>query len=92
VGEAEHPHRRFRHVALQVADHRSVLHLLLDNGLRVAQVGFDGAEKVITSPDDPLDFGTVSSFVQDPDGKLIELLELGHGIFAEIQGERRLGT
>jgi catechol 2,3-dioxygenase-like lactoylglutathione lyase family enzyme len=82
TGEAEHPHHGYRHVALQVADLRPVLHRLLDHGLRVFQAGFDGGEKAITCRDDPLDFGIGSIFVRDPDGNLIEFLRLGHGIFA----------
>jgi catechol 2,3-dioxygenase-like lactoylglutathione lyase family enzyme len=66
---------------------RPVLHLLLDHGQRVFQTGFDGVEKEITSREDPLGFGIGSIFVRDPDGNLIEFLQLGHGIFADRSGE-----
>jgi catechol 2,3-dioxygenase-like lactoylglutathione lyase family enzyme len=81
TGEAEHPHYRFRHVALQVAELRPVLGFLLDSGIRVFQTGFDGAEKVVLEKGDPMDFGTGSLFVNDPDGNTIEFLQIGHGIF-----------
>jgi len=83
TGEPEPPHHRFRHVALRVADLRSAHKLLLGKGLRLFQAGFDGSEKVVESADDPLDFGTGSLFLHDPDGNLIEFLQLGHGIFAQ---------
>lgn len=82
-GEGEDPGwHAYRHVALQVADLRATLQVLLARGVPVAQIGFDGSRRVVTSPDDPLDFGVGSLFVHDPDGNLIEFLELGHGIFA----------
>ena len=76
------PHHAYRHVALQVADLRAILGVLLAGGVRVSQIGFDGGERAVTSADDPLDFGVGSLFVRDPDGNLIEFLQLGHGIFA----------
>jgi catechol 2,3-dioxygenase-like lactoylglutathione lyase family enzyme len=77
----EPPHHAYRHVALQVADLRAALHLLLTGKVRVIQVAFDGSEREITSPDDPMDFGVGSLFIRDPDGNLIEFLQRGHGIF-----------
>jgi len=79
VGDAAH--LAYRHVALQVRDLRAVLQPLLIHGIRVVQLNFQGEERTITSPDDPLDFGVGSLFVRDPDGNLIEFLQLGHGIF-----------
>jgi hypothetical protein len=35
----------------------------------------------VNSPDDPLDFGVGTLFVRDPDGNLVEFLQLGHGLF-----------
>jgi catechol 2,3-dioxygenase-like lactoylglutathione lyase family enzyme len=77
----EPPHHEYRHVALQVADLRTALGVLLDGGVRVFQADFQGNERDLTSPDDPLDFGVGSLFARDPDGNLIEFLQLGHGIF-----------
>ncbi|MDG3002225.1 VOC family protein [Paludisphaera mucosa] len=81
-GEDEPQHHRFRHVALQVADLRATLRLLLNEGIRVSQFDFDGRERDVAAPDDPLDFGVGSLFVRDPDGNTIEFLQLGHGLFA----------
>lgn len=80
-GEPEHPHHRYRHVAFQVADLRPVLDLLLDHGLRVFQADFRGNERTVPAKGDPLDYGTGSLFVLDPDANMIEFLQLGHGIF-----------
>jgi len=74
-------HHAYRHVALQVPDLRAVLRLLLPGGVRVFQADFHGAEREVTTHDAPLDFGVGSLFVCDPDGNLIEFLQLGHGIF-----------
>ena len=82
----EPAHHAYRHVALQVADLRAALGRLLAGGVRVFQADFQGGEREVTSQDDPLDFGVGTLFVRDPDGNLIELLQLGHGIFtAEMQ-------
>jgi catechol 2,3-dioxygenase-like lactoylglutathione lyase family enzyme len=78
---ADPPYHAYRHVALQVADLRAALRALLAGGVLVSQVGFDGDERVVASADGPLDFGVGSLFVRDPDGNLIEFLQLGHGIF-----------
>jgi catechol 2,3-dioxygenase-like lactoylglutathione lyase family enzyme len=58
------------------------LELLLDRGERVFQADFQGNERTVATKDDPLDFGTGSLFVSDPDGNLIEFLQRGHGMFA----------
>ena len=75
------PHHAYRHIALQVPDLRAVLRVLLAGGVRVAQIDFGGGEREVSSGDDSLDFGVGSLFVRDPDGNLIEFLQLGHGIF-----------
>jgi catechol 2,3-dioxygenase-like lactoylglutathione lyase family enzyme len=83
---AEPPHHAYRHVALQVDDLRAVLRVLLAGGVRVFQADFQGGEQEVTKGDDPIDFGVGTLFVRDPDGNLIEFLQLGHGIFtAEMQ-------
>jgi catechol 2,3-dioxygenase-like lactoylglutathione lyase family enzyme len=83
---AEPPHHAYRHVALQVDDLRAVLGVLLANGVRVFQADFQGGEQEVTAPDDPIDFGVGTLFVRDPDGNLIEFLQLGHGLFtADMQ-------
>lgn len=75
--------QRFQHVALQVPDLRAVLAVLIDEGVRVFQVDFQGNEKILDSSFDPIDFGVGSLFVHDPDGNLVEFMQLGHGIFAK---------
>lgn len=77
----EASHHAYRHLALQVPDLRSVLRVLLEGRLEVTQTGFDGQSRLVTSIDDPMDFGVGSLFVRDPDGNLIEFLQQGHGIF-----------
>jgi catechol 2,3-dioxygenase-like lactoylglutathione lyase family enzyme len=81
----EPPWHAYRHVALQVGDLHATLRALLAHGLVVSQIGFDGTRRPVTSPDDPLDFGIGTLFVNDPDGNLIEFLQLGHGVFAAEQ-------
>ena len=79
----EPKHHSYRHVALQVADVRAVLHILPPSRTRLFQADLLGREQDVVSADDPLDFGVGSLFVRDPDGNLIEFLQLGHGIFSE---------
>ena len=52
------PNLALRHVALQVPDLRALLGLLIDRGVGVFQVDFDGSVRHLASPDDPLDFGS----------------------------------
>jgi len=77
----EPAHHKYRHVALQVSDLRGVLRVLLAHGLHVFQADFSGGERELTSGDVPMDFGVGTLFTRDPDGNLIEFLQLGHGIF-----------
>jgi len=44
---------------------------------------FEGKTKPIDSPEAPLDFGIGTLFVYDPDGNLVEFIQLGSGIFRE---------
>ncbi len=81
AGVDETLRHRIQHVALQVPDLRVVLGRLLDRDAPVFQMGFDGGRKRMTSTDEPIDFGTGSLFVYDPDGNLIEFMQLGHGVF-----------
>lgn len=78
---ADPPHHAYRHVALQVPDLRAILRVLLAGNVSVFQADFSGGERVAGSADAPLDFGVGSLFVRDPDGNLIEFLQIGHGIF-----------
>jgi catechol 2,3-dioxygenase-like lactoylglutathione lyase family enzyme len=91
VEAADPPHHAYRHVALQVPDLRVVAGVLLSAGLRVYQADFSGGERDVTSADAPLDFGVGALFVRDPDGNLIEFLQLGHGIFTPDMQPRAAG-
>ncbi|WP_178130490.1 VOC family protein [Reyranella sp. CPCC 100927] len=75
-------HHPVQHVALQVPDLRSTLASLLDCGCTPFQIDFAGNTHAVTQPLDPLDFGIGTLFVRDPDGNLVEFLQLGHGLFA----------
>jgi catechol 2,3-dioxygenase-like lactoylglutathione lyase family enzyme len=77
----EPKHHAYRHVALQVSDLRAVLHILPASRPRLFQADLLGQERDVVSRDDTLDFGVGSLFVRDPDGNLIEFLQMGHGIF-----------
>jgi catechol 2,3-dioxygenase-like lactoylglutathione lyase family enzyme len=77
----EAPHHAYRHVAFQVPGLRAVLQRLLGHGLRVFQADFTAGDREVTSVDDPLTYGVGTLFVRDPDGNLIEFLQIGHGLF-----------
>jgi catechol 2,3-dioxygenase-like lactoylglutathione lyase family enzyme len=70
-----------QHFALQVPSLRTVLHELLAAGAAVFQMDFEGQERRVSASDDPLDFGLGTIFTRDPDGNLVEFLQIGHGIF-----------
>jgi catechol 2,3-dioxygenase-like lactoylglutathione lyase family enzyme len=76
-------YHQINHVAIRVSHLRPVLHLLLKHGHTPCQMDFEGNEKELTDPDDPLDFGLGTLFVNDPDGNLLEFLQVGHGVFQE---------
>jgi catechol 2,3-dioxygenase-like lactoylglutathione lyase family enzyme len=82
---------KLQHFALQVKDLRPVLKLLLDHGHQPFQTDFQSNRRTPTTADDPLDFGTGSLFVHDPDENLIEFLQLGHGLFTEEMSPRPRG-
>jgi len=70
-----------QHFALQVPDLQEILALLLNNTQKPFQMDFEGKTKDVTSLDDPLDFGIGTLFVYDPDGNLVEFVQIGRGIF-----------
>jgi catechol 2,3-dioxygenase-like lactoylglutathione lyase family enzyme len=84
---ADLPYDAARHFTLEVESLGEVARLLLAHGLRPYQVTVDQARRhEITSPDDPLDFGIGTIFVEDPDGNSVEFLQPDRGISAEILG------
>ena len=56
--------------------------LLLKGGLKPFQMDFKGDTNEINGEADPLNFGTGTVFVYDPDGNLVEFIQLGRGIFS----------
>jgi catechol 2,3-dioxygenase-like lactoylglutathione lyase family enzyme len=76
-----------RHFTLEVARLEEIASLLLTHGLRPYQVTVNQAcRRDINSPDEPLDFGIGTIFVEDPDGNAVEFLQRDRGITAEILG------
>jgi catechol 2,3-dioxygenase-like lactoylglutathione lyase family enzyme len=72
-----------QHFALEVPDLRAVQHLLLSKKQKPFQMDFEGKTKAVSSVEDRLDFGIGTLFVYDPDGNLVEFVQLGSGIFRE---------
>jgi catechol 2,3-dioxygenase-like lactoylglutathione lyase family enzyme len=82
---------KFQHFALQVRDLREVLKLLLRHGHQPFQSDFQSNRRVLTTPDESLDFGTGTLFTYDPEGNLVEFLQLGRGLFTEDMSPRARG-
>jgi catechol 2,3-dioxygenase-like lactoylglutathione lyase family enzyme len=73
-----------QHFALQVPNLDLVLKTLIDSRLNPFQMDFEGNIKQVVSRDDDLEFGIGTLFVEDPDGNLVEFLQMGKGKFKEI--------
>lgn len=81
------PRNPARHFTLEVERLDAAAAHLLARGLRPYQVTVDQLHRrEITAPDDPLDFGIGTVFVDDPDGNSVEFLQRTRGITAEILG------
>ena len=76
-------YHEIQHFALQVKDLKKVQLRLLEFNLKPYQMDFNGNVQDITTPEDGLLFGIGTIFVTDPDGNLIEFIELGKGVFSE---------
>jgi catechol 2,3-dioxygenase-like lactoylglutathione lyase family enzyme len=72
-----------QHFALQVPNIRDVLRLLLNASKEPFQMDFEGVSSPVRSADGPLSFGIGTLFVTDPDGNLVEFVQMGHGIYTE---------
>jgi catechol 2,3-dioxygenase-like lactoylglutathione lyase family enzyme len=70
-----------QHFALQVENLNEVRSILLDGGLKPFQMDFEGNVKEVASKSAELNFGIGTLFVYDPDGNLVEFLQLGVGAF-----------
>jgi catechol 2,3-dioxygenase-like lactoylglutathione lyase family enzyme len=81
------PNPGLQHFPLQIADLRDILVLLLAAGRSPFQMNRGIIEHTVKEPDDPLSFGTQTLFVRDPDGNLIEFVELGRGLFSARTSE-----
>ncbi len=68
----------------QVADLPSVVATLLDAGERPYQLSLNPAEgrRDVASPQQDLDFGIGTIFCNDPDGNVVEFVDVTRGIFA----------
>ncbi len=75
--------KEIQHIALQVSSLSEALSVLLEAGLSVFQMNFQGETRDLTSAAAPLDFGLGTLFFNDFDGNLIELIEPGRGVFTE---------
>ena len=73
----EPKHRSYRHIPLQASDSRAVLHALPRSRPSAVNAAVPGVEKPLASDLDPVDFGDGSLLIRDPDGNLVEFLELG---------------
>jgi catechol 2,3-dioxygenase-like lactoylglutathione lyase family enzyme len=76
-------YHEIQHFALQVPDLYEIVDLLLEHNLKPFQMDFEGNTKEVKSLDDPLDFGIGTLFVYDPDGNLVEFVQIGRGLFVE---------
>jgi catechol 2,3-dioxygenase-like lactoylglutathione lyase family enzyme len=74
-----------RHFALEVERLETVVDLLLHHRLQPFQADVNQQQRhYITSSSDPLDFGIGTVFIEDPDGNVVEFIQQGRGIFAEV--------
>lgn len=76
-----------RHCAFRVDNLEEAVTTLLAKGLRPFQVelGAGGRRKDLVDADD-LSFGIGTVFVSDPDGNVLEFVDIGRGIFKDVQG------
>ena len=76
-----------RHLAFQVDDLEDAVSTLIAKGLRPFQVelGAHGARKDLFDTAD-LSFGIGTVFVSDPDGNIVEFVDVERGIFREVLG------
>jgi catechol 2,3-dioxygenase-like lactoylglutathione lyase family enzyme len=72
---------KIQHVAFQVDNLQTALRDFIHAGVAPFQMDFQGAEKQILSAEDDLGFGIGTIFVTDPDGNLLEFIQLGRGIY-----------
>jgi hypothetical protein len=73
------------HAALQVRDLHAVLARLLESGQHPYQLSLSNPEpRYVQDPHDKLTYGLGTLFVNDPDGNVLEFVDVTKGIFAEV--------
>jgi glyoxylase I family protein len=82
AGGDESLQHRYQHVAIQVDDVGAICRRLMAMSLEPFQINSQLEFRPIPSPDDDLSYGTGSVLVRDPDGNLIEFMQIGRALFA----------
>jgi catechol 2,3-dioxygenase-like lactoylglutathione lyase family enzyme len=72
-----------QHFAVEVSSRTEAAQTLLKKGHKPFQMDFEGKVKTITKPNSALDFGIGTVFCNDPDGNLVEFIEIGTGVYKE---------
>lgn len=75
------------HIAFVTPSLEEMRDRLLDAGCEPWQNGFDWSARAITGPEQSLDWGIGTIFVSDPDGHVLEFVEIGRGIIAVEGGD-----
>lgn len=73
------------HFALQVKDLSQVLAMLLSAGQKPYQLSLASLEpNYVNNPQDSLSYGIGTLYVNDPDGNVVEFININRGIFAGV--------
>lgn len=81
--EPQSPNSLVQHFALQVERLENVLELLLQHGLQPFQREIECNTKRVSATDDPLNRGIGILVVEEPDGNIVEFVQVGCGIFRD---------
>ncbi len=81
AGVDKSPYRATQHVAIQVDDRHELVSRLIKAGVEPFQWTMEGVRSALTSADDSLTWGTQTVLTHDPDGNLLEFIEMGVGLF-----------
>ena len=74
-----------QHFAMQVSDLKIVQQRLFEFNQKPFQMDFKGNVKELQSAKDDLSFGIGTIFVPDPDGNLIEFMQVDKGIYSKTE-------
>jgi catechol 2,3-dioxygenase-like lactoylglutathione lyase family enzyme len=83
AGKDKTLYHEIQHFAVEVPSRAAVARTLLKAGLKPFQMDFEGNVQKVAKPDAPLDFGIGTVFCTDPDGNLVEFIQVGTGIYKE---------